>query len=176
MSEQSIELAFAPTWQEARAAMAALGRRARPRPVWKPLAFLLGVVALVGLGIWLWPGWFGRWLTLPTLFAFVAGIYVMLGVVIWKGRWQWRHLGARWEAHQARLGIWRMGFGRAGYHIRTEVSEVRAGWDIVSEVMSLPGGTGLLVGTAILTVPDAALPEGLTPEAFRARLEAWRAA
>ncbi|WP_213546667.1 hypothetical protein [Vannielia litorea] len=176
MSE--IEVTFTPTWQEARAAMRAMARRdpARGQRLWKPLLFVLAIALAVGIILSVYAEWIGRWITLPVFIGFLAGLYAMFGLMILRGRWQWRRVKARWQAHQNRLGPWRMRLGPEGYRVETDLSTVEATWEIVNDIFRMPAGTGLLVGTAIIVVPDAALPTDVTPDEVRAQLKAWRAA
>ena len=50
------------------------------------------------------------------------------------------------------------------------------GWSAVDEIAVLRGGTGLRVGVWTYPIADADLPEGLSPDAFRERLNGWRSA
>jgi hypothetical protein len=52
--------------------------------------------------------------------------------------------------------------------------ESHVGWAFVREIRRIEGATLIELPTARLIVPDAALPEGVTPEAFAADLEEWR--
>jgi hypothetical protein len=48
------------------------------------------------------------------------------------------------------------------------------GWPVISAITAVKGGTALRYGASQLAIPDTALPSGLTPDAFRARITAWK--
>lgn len=64
-------------------------------------------------------------------------------------------------------------FAPAGLEFRSAFDSQEIAWPAIDAVLPIEGGTALLSGGLVHAVPDAALPEGLTPEAFRDRLNAW---
>ncbi|QDC08117.1 hypothetical protein FHY55_02165 [Oceanicola sp. D3] len=177
MSEAAITLRFSPEWPLARESMrASLRKTPSRRPGWRPFAVILAVAVAAGIAFALGADWLARWIGLATIVGFFVGFYLCFGIVALKGRANWAQLRTRWEAHQARLGPWEMTFSPEGYRIVTAISEVRADWAIIADIFALKGGTALQAGPSMLLVPDAALPDGMTPKDFRTRLEAWRTA
>lgn len=62
-----------------------------------------------------------------------------------------------------------------GIEIRGQSSLSRLGWEAVDEVLELDSGAlALVVPTEMLPLPAAGLPDGITLEDLKARIEAWR--
>jgi hypothetical protein len=117
----------------------------------------LGIPAEVGLGA-------------------VVGLYGTWLVMVWCGARTQRRLWARIRHLAEGRGPSEVGFSSSGVRALSRHGESWLGWKGVDEIVSFRGGTGLWHGAACLTVADAALPRGLTPEGFRERLQQWRAA
>ena len=66
-------------------------------------------------------------------------------------------------------------FDAMGVHVADGVSETKLVWQGIDGISAIRGGTLVRAGISIVVVPDGALPQDLTPEAFRDRLEGWRA-
>lgn len=79
-------------------------------------------------------------------------------------------------AQEKRRGEVTARFGPAGIAFRSGFGAQDMTWAAFDAVLPIKGGTALLSGGLVYPFPDAALPAGLAPEAFRARLEAWREA
>lgn len=65
---------------------------------------------------------------------------------------------------------------KTGVTIAGKAFRQSTGWSVIAEVIGFRNGTGLRVGSTILTIPDACLPDGMTAKAFRERLGQWRQA
>ena len=133
---------------------------------WAVVWFLVGGVALLLSA-------FGQ----PPAFALagVAGAaVVMLGfAVLSRVRMRRFHeaLGAHWQ-EAGRTKAW---FDATGVRVMDGVGETRLDWRGVDGIAAIRGGTLLRAGISLVVVPDGALPDGLAPAEFRARLEGWRA-
>lgn len=57
--------------------------------------------------------------------------------------------------------------------IASQVASSTMDWQCFDAVIALPDATALRAGALIYPVPDAALPVGTTPDAFRADLNTW---
>lgn len=79
-------------------------------------------------------------------------------------------IGSHWEA----AGRTRASFGPDGVVLADQVSRTEMGWAGVDGIVAIRGATVLRSGISMVAVPDAALPAGMTPRAFRERLEGWR--
>lgn len=76
--------------------------------------------------------------------------------------------------HWQLAGETRAIFGPAGVRLADSVSRVDLAWGAVDGIGPGRGLTVLRVGVGMIAIPDAALPAGLAPDAFRARLDDWR--
>lgn len=132
---------------------------------WAVVWFAVGVVALAvaaaGLSmLYVGAGLFGAALMVSG-FAYLQRTRM--------GRF-WDVIGTHWE----RAGETEAVFGPDGVTLSDAVSRRELGWAAVDAVKGVRGATVLRSGISMIAVPDAALPQGLTPQAFRARLAEWR--
>jgi hypothetical protein len=80
-----------------------------------------------------------------------------------------RAIGGHWVQAGETTAV----FDAAGAVFTDAVSRAELRWAAVDAVVGVRGATVLRSGVSIIAIPDRALPAGLTPPAFRARLEAW---
>ncbi|MGI9391638.1 MAG: hypothetical protein ACR2O1_16395 [Boseongicola sp.] len=83
----------------------------------------------------------------------------------------WDELGRHWD----RAGETQVQIDASGLAIRDNVSQRALNWLAIDAVKAVRGGTVFRSGISMLVVPDASLPSGLRPKAFRERIAAWRA-
>ncbi|MGR3792405.1 hypothetical protein [Vannielia sp. SX4] len=111
-----------------------------------------------------------------------AGLFFGVGAVFWAGlSWLPFVWGRRRDLEMAlrlqdgdggyTLRIGPEGILQAGQRVRWQGS-----WALVEEARDIGNATGIFMAGGLIMVPDKALPEGVSPEDFRARLERWRAA
>lgn len=81
-------------------------------------------------------------------------------------------LGEHWDRAGETVGV----FGPDGVVLKDDVSESRHDWASIDGVAAARRSTVLRTGIAMIAVPDAALPDGMTPKAFRAQLAEWQRA
>jgi len=65
-------------------------------------------------------------------------------------------------------------FGEIGFSYVTNHERYEVRWTGVDHIVELNGGTGIRIGAGTLPIPDSALPEGLSSEAFRSQLLQWK--
>jgi hypothetical protein len=109
----------------------------------------------------------------------VAGLVGAAVLVVWfvvLQRVRMRRFAEIIGSHWDRAGETRATFGPSGAVFATTVTRTDLAWAGVDAIAAVRGATVLRSGVGMLAIPDAALPPGLTPVAFRARLEAWRSA
>jgi len=78
--------------------------------------------------------------------------------------------------HWTRTGEMTTRFDALGMRVSQTGSEMRFDWPAVDAMVKIRGGTVFRVGMTMISVPDRALPGGMTGEAFRAQVASWRAA
>jgi hypothetical protein len=78
--------------------------------------------------------------------------------------------------HWARTGDMAATFDENGMELTQRGAEMRFGWTAVDAMVPVRGATVFRIGMTMITVPDRTLPDGLTGEAFRARIDGWRCA
>jgi len=61
-----------------------------------------------------------------------------------------------------------------GLHFTNATGHSRINWGAIDAVITMPDATALRMSAVIHPIPDAALPKGLSPDTFRARIAAWR--
>ena len=67
-------------------------------------------------------------------------------------------------------------FSVAGIRLSDQLSETSLTWAGIDAIVGGRGATVLRSGMAMVTIPNSALPNALTPKAFRSQLNAWREA
>ncbi len=110
---------------------------------------------------------------LPTLIATFVVLAVCVGAVAAVRQ---RPLEKARGAYEARRGPVEARFDASGIRLVSSFGVSDTWWRGIDAVLDLGTGTGLRMGLLVLPIPNGALPEGLTPDAFRARLEDWRSA
>ncbi|WP_039018762.1 hypothetical protein [Halocynthiibacter namhaensis] len=71
-------------------------------------------------------------------------------------------------------GQWSAILSESTVLFRSEQSECRYTWKLVVDVRSVEEFTALRIGLTQRLIPNSALPEGLTPDAFRTQLQEWK--
>jgi hypothetical protein len=113
---------------------------------------------------------------LPLLAGLLIGAVVALGFYLWVTRRMTQDLTARLDALHAVNGPSHIVFDATGFTTSGRHDRGFIGWPLIGPAQPFPGGTMMSYGTSLLVIPDVALPQGLTPAAFRDRLSTWRAA
>lgn len=108
--------------------------------------------------------------------AFFLGMGSGIGIVWLKTVRRHRKVLRTVLDAQDRAGPKTLDVGPDGLRIETAQSLTSQRWTAIDRVIALDDATVLLSGGTVLPVPDAALPEGVAPSAFRARIEDWRTA
>jgi len=171
MSE-AVELSFGFERRLFRRALMAFWFSAVPRASFRwrvtfwTLAWL-GILAIVMVGSALQISWAFIW------GAVAAGFGIVI-LILQQSRMArfYSKLGEHW----VKTGDMRGTFDATGMRIVQKGIEMRFDWAAVDAVVRVRGGTVFRVGMTMITVPDRALPGGMTGEAFRARLKEWRGA
>ena len=106
--------------------------------------------------------------------AFIAGA-VVTAVVQFGNVWLLRaRLKSTLEQTQTLQGPFSVEFGPDGCRFCSPLSNSNLKWQAVEEIIDLRTGTGLRSGLLVYPLPNDALPDGMSPEDFRERLETWR--
>jgi len=131
--------------------------------IWGAIGILAGAMTLFGL-------------TPTYVVAGLVGAGVLVVGFVYLQRTRmgqfWNVLGRHWE----KAGETEAVFGPQGVTLTDAVSRREMTWAAVDAVASVRGATVLRSGISMIAVPDAALPEDLSPRDFRARLTGWRQA
>lgn len=107
--------------------------------------------------------------------AFLAGLLVMWVGLLGFGRITRARMQRTLDREQDRRGQTTAAFGPEGAMFSSSFGETRILWHAVDAVVDLATGTGLKVGLLVYPIPNEALPDGMTPVAFRERLTSWQA-
>lgn len=100
--------------------------------------------------------------------AFLVGVFGYLQRTRMERFWD--VVGTHWD----RAGETEALFGPGGVTLTDEVSHRRMSWAAVDSIKAQKGVTVLRSGISMIAIPDAALPAGMTPDAFRSQLSDWR--
>ena len=101
-----------------------------------------------------------------------AGVLVLAFAVLQRtrmGRFTDR-IARHWDA----AGEAEVVFDEAGLVMEDAVSRLELRWEGVEAVRAMRGGTVIRSGMRMIWIPDADLPRGLKPKAFRAAIRTWR--
>lgn len=170
MSEYSLK--YQPTPEMLNRAMVAWTKPQRSRrEKWKGFAFgaiayvvlCAAVVALLQLDL----------VTNQVLFGLGLGMIVMIALWAMIARKHMNKLRGFSHAAMARHGETDAVFRADRVEITSQISSAQFGWLCFDEVSALSDATVLRSGAVIYAVPDAALPDDVTPSQFRADLQSW---
>lgn len=129
--------------------------------VWALIGFLAMVITAAGL-------------TPYYVLAGLIGAAFLIGVFGYLQRTRmerfWDVVGSHWD----KAGDGEAVFGPEGVVITDAVSRREYDWKAVDALKGVRGATVIRSGFSMVAVPDAALPDGVTGKAFRARLDGWR--
>ena len=103
----------------------------------------------------------------------VAGLYA--GLLLWVG------ISRRQMARVARLSTGAMDragetwarFDAGAFSLANDFVEGRYAWPALDAVTEMKDATILRMGGIVSPVPDASLPDGLSPDAFRRQIRTW---
>ncbi|QUJ75579.1 hypothetical protein KDD17_11480 [Sulfitobacter albidus] len=129
-------------------------------------AFVLAVAVLVAL-LRLTP------LETRDLIAALVGFYIGLLVALWFSTASARKLTQMSWAQLDRQGDIRATLDATGARLETDLNQGFIDWRLIDEVSALSDATVMRAGGQVYTIPDAALPADMTPDAFRERLRGW---
>lgn len=135
--------------------------------IWAVIWFALGIGTMVLVALDLTPWFMGAALA-------GAGSLVLVVGVLQRTRMARFHdvIGAHWD----KAGATEAEFSASGVVFRDAISKQSLGWPAINAIASKKGVTVLRTGFQMIAIPDKDLPVGLTPNAFRARLNAWKEA
>ena len=108
------------------------------------------------------------------IIAVVLGAFSYLLFTVVFSSLAGRHNWALQRAAREKSRPFTFHFAPDGFKIDARNSKSDYDWDAVEDVAALTGGTGVRIGVFVYPVADEDLPEGMTSEEFRARLDAWR--
>ncbi len=99
--------------------------------------------------------------------VFIIGFFTLQRTRLTKF---YKVLGMHWNE----AGKTHASFGPEGVELRDNVSSRRHAWTGIDAIAAAPKSTVLRSGISMIAVPDSALPDELTPDAFRRQLLAWK--
>jgi hypothetical protein len=146
------------------------------RSVMPPAPFYKRVIqwALIWFGILMLTLVLGAMGIEPVMVAVaLVGMAVLVVIFVILQRVRMRQFAQKIGAHWALAGETVAVFDASGAVFTDAISRTDLRWAAVDAVTEVRGATVLRSGVCMLAIPDRALPEGLSPGAFRARLEAW---
>ncbi|MEM7058086.1 MAG: hypothetical protein AAF557_10895 [Pseudomonadota bacterium] len=111
---------------------------------------------------------FNAGLVAGMIFAFASLILMQRGAI--------NLMAERVVQAAARRGPVRLTVGPGGLSERSGIGRIDVVWDAVESISAVANGTVVRFGGMCFAIPDTALPDGLTPEDLRMRLESWRSA
>lgn len=131
--------------------------------------------AVVWLGLLVLAGAIGQAGLSPTfVVAGILGAGVMVAAFAYLQRTRMRQFYLIVGTHWDRAGEISVRFDAQGMEMRDTVSERHFKWGAIDAVQKAKGATVLRSGMSMIAIPDAAMPDGMNAEAFRARLNGWR--
>ena len=172
VSDDAIVVTFAYNRALSRRAMSGWWQSVVPPEPFLKRAIKWAVIWFVILGISLLVAAFGltAWFVGAGLIG--AAVMVCAFTYLQKTRMSrfWDELGRHWD----HAGETEVRLDASGLAIRDNVSQRTLTWAAVDAVKAVRGGTVSRSGISMLVIPDAALPEGMKPNEFRAQIADWR--
>lgn len=106
-----------------------------------------------------------------------AAVGFLIGMAFWAAIHQYNMKKLTGFANDAlaRQGQVRAVFAPSDVELTTAISTGRMQWSCFDQVLVLRDATVLRAGALVYAVPDAALPQDVTPTQFRADLTQWMA-
>ncbi|MEP1792996.1 MAG: hypothetical protein ABJR02_00165 [Marinomonas sp.] len=102
-----------------------------------------------------------------------AGFYAALLFWLFINKRNTRMLMGFANEALARQGQTKASFSPENVAFQNDLASSQMAWRSFDDVMAMPDATVLRAGALIYPVPDAALPEGTNPQAFRSDLTRW---
>ena len=171
VTENTITVTFAYNRALSRRAMSGWWQSVVPPEPFLKRAIIWAVIWFGILGIALAVAAFGLtpWFVVAGLIG--AGVMVATFTYLQKTRMSrfWDELGRHWD-HAGETAV---RLDASGLAIRDNVSQRNLSWAGVDAVKAVRGCTVFRSGISMLVVPDAALPEGMTPKMFREQIAGW---
>lgn len=159
---QHFRRALTGWWQSAVPPQSFVGRSTGWAMIWLAIGILI-----MGLLAWgLTPGHIG---------AGLGGAGLLVGAFAYLQRTRMGRFHAEIGRHWDKAGDTTARFDATGVLLTDRVSRRELSWDAIDAIRGVRGVTVLRSGISMIAVPDTALPQGLRPKEFRARLDAWRA-
>ena len=110
------------------------------------------------------------------LVGLLVGFYGAIGLWFVTHRYSSRKLFGFSNDALARHGPVEAVFNADHVTMTSKISTGQMGWLCFDDITALADATVLRAGGMVYAVPDAALPDGVTPAAFRADLTRWKEA
>ncbi len=159
-------------WRSTKAITKARGKNKSHTRLWTVAAWFALVFAMLGV---LQLDVLQDARTKPLVGAFVTGV-IFMAIAAYASIWiQRKRMSTILTQTQTLQGTVSVELGPDGFRAESAFGDCFLKWQGIEEIHDLQTGTGLRSGLMIYPLPNEALPEGLTPEDFRQKLEAWRA-
>lgn len=115
-------------------------------------------------------------LHIPPVYAWGAAALAVGLFVIALQQIRMRRFYDAHGAHWSRTGDMTARFDDTGVTFTQTGTTMQFDWIAVDNVVRSRRATVFCIGMSMVTIPDAALPDGLDPRAFREKLRTWKAA
>ncbi|MDD9923759.1 MAG: hypothetical protein OXQ92_15990 [Boseongicola sp.] len=129
--------------------------------IWLMIFIVALAVSAFGLSIWyVGTGLIG------------AGIMISVFAYLQRTRMSrfWDEIGRHWD----KAGETHVTFDEEGLMVDDDVSSRALKWQAVDAIKPVRGATVIRSAITMLVIPDAALPNDLTPKEFRQTISGWR--
>jgi hypothetical protein len=148
-------------WQSAVPPQSFVGRSIGWAVIWLAVGMLIMGLLAAGLT----PGHIG---------AGIGGAGLLVGAFAYLQRTRMGRFHTEIARHWDKAGDTTARFDASGVVLTDAVSRRELQWNAIDAIRGARGVTVLRSGISMIAVPDAALPDGMRPKDFRARLDAWR--
>jgi len=106
--------------------------------------------------------------------GFAVGIVWAVGAMILMQRFAIEGLSESVVETAMKRGDIRLTVGPGGLSEQSGIGRLDIVWDVVEDIEGMAGSTVIRFGGMCFSIPDHALPEGLSPDQFREKLISWR--